>query len=301
MVAVFAGLGLLVGLAWPVLLGKKLGPNVPGNKKDDDAAAVTGSAAPKSKAPAADASGIALSKGVPNEDASPNAEAAPEPTRSKQSIAVDGGKISACWHGKEKLEGESCGTLKLDGSVVPLLRQLGGCPSAVGLTGELGIVFDLSFDRKSKKANIQVRKGRKSAAPASEGDDGKSTKVSDLPSSTVTGVLTCIGDYVRDLPLDRLNHDHDRYLVEYGLHFRANGDAPTVRTEEEAPSAEPAGDDVATVVHDAVVLRDEPRTGKSVGRLVRGTRVKILGSRKDWYEVKMGNRQGWVYRAGIGR
>ncbi len=298
-IAVFAGLGLVVGLAWPILLGKQLGPNVPGNKKDDDAPAASASAA--AKAPASVASGVALSKGVPAEGAAEGADAEPEPAKTKQSVTADGGTITACWHGKEKLDGERCGTLKLDKTVVPVLRQLGACPSAVGLTGELAVVLDLGFDKKDRKTSVQVRKGKKSAAPSSEGGDGKSAKSSELPTSTVSGVLSCVADYVRDLSLEKIPHEHDRYLVEFGLHFRANGDAPTVRSEEEAPTSEPTGDDVATIVNDSAILRDEPRTGKSVGRLVRGTRVKILGSRKDWYEVKMGNRQGWVYRAVIGR
>lgn len=302
-VAALAGLGLAIGLAWPVLAGKHLGPNVPGLKKDGEdeaAAAASSSASPAKPKPAP--TGVALSKGAPAEgsaasDAERDTDRAPAAT--KQSVVVDGGTISACWHGKEKLEGDRCGTLKLDKTVVPVLRQLGGCPSALGLTGDLTVVLDLDF---GKKTNIQVKKGKNSAPPAKDGGDGKPAPATELPSSTVTGVLGCVADYVRDLSIDKLAHDHDRYLIEFPLHFRAHGDAPTAKSEEDAPAAaEPATDDVATIAWDAAVLRDEPRTGKSVGRLVRGTRVKILGSRKDWFEVKMGNRQGWVYRAALGR
>jgi len=303
MVAVLAALGLVVGLAWPVLAGKHLGPNVPGLKKDEDAQAAASATAGPAKAKTA-SSGVALSKAAPAEG-SATSGSAPEltteaaPAAAKQAVLVDGGTISACWHGKEKLDGERCGTLKLDKTVVPVLRQLGACPSALGLTGDLQIVLDLDF---GKKTSIQVKKGKRSASPATDGDDGKPGKVSELPTSTVSGVLACIADYVRELSIEKVAHDHDRYLVEFPLHFRAHGDAPTARTEEDAPTTpEAASDDIATIAWDAAVLRDEPRTGKNVGRLVRGTRVKILGSRKDWFEVKMGSRQGWLYRAALGR
>lgn len=288
MVAVFAGIGLLVGLAWPVAFGKQLGPNVPGNKK----------AAAASSAAAAAASGApALSKSERADESEPEeVESAAAP---KQLVIVDAGKITTCWHGKEKLEGERCGNLKLDKSVLPMLRKLDSCPSALGLTGDLQVQLDVSFD---KKTSIQVRKGRKASAPSSTDEaDKASPKPAELPSSTVTGVLACVADYVREVAVERLAHDHDRYLVEYGLRFRANGKAPTVRSAEEAPATESSSEEVATIVHDSAILRDEPRTGKSVGRLVRGTRVKILGSRKDWFEVKMGNRRGWLYRAALGR
>ncbi len=298
-VALFAVVGLALGVAWPIAFGKHVGPNVPGIKKDadDDAtAASTASASAAATLAAAAPTGLALSKVASSDDASSDDEKPAAPA-TKQLVTVDGGTITTCWHGKEKLEGARCGTLKLDRTLVPQLRQLTGCPSALGLTGDLNLSFDIDFEKKA----IHVKKGKKTAAVATERDDGKAAKVAELPSTTVSGILACVADYVRDLDAGKIAHDHGRYLVDFGLHFRAHTEAPVAKSEEDAPAAEPTSDDVATIAWDSALLRDEPRTGKNVARLVRGTRVKILGSRKDWFEVKMGNRQGWLYRSAIGR
>ncbi len=306
-VAVLAAIGLVIGVSWPVLAGKHLGPNVPGMKKDadDDVHAAGSGTANAGTTPSALATGIALSK-----VASADESETPAPPATKQTVTVDGGTIVTCWHGKEKLDGARCGTLKLDRTFVPNLRQLSSCPSALGLTGALSLTFDIDFDKKA----IHVKKGKKSAGPAADGGNPKSAPPTgaagasadvpsraELPTTTVSGILACVADYVRDLQAEKIPHDHGRYLVDFALHFRAHTEAPTAKVDEEAPVAEPAGDDVATIAWDSALMRDEPRTGKTVARLVRGTRVKILGSRKDWFEVKMGNRQGWLYRSALGR
>ena len=37
-----------------------------------------------------------------------------------------------------------------------------------------------------------------------------------------------------------------------------------------------------------------------VARLVRGTKVKLVGKQGDWYKVESGSKAGWVYRGTIG-
>ena len=58
---------------------------------------------------------------------------------------------------------------------------------------------------------------------------------------------------------------------------------------------------MASVTWDTALVRSEPKTGKVLMRLVRGTRVKILGRRKDWYRVKIREKEGWIYRGALGR
>lgn len=293
-VALFAALGLVVGVSWPVLAGKHLGPHVPGAKKDDDEPAVMALASASNSATAASASSASVE--LPRGASSAELEAAPLPA-TKHSVTVDGGSITSCWHGKEKLEGARCGVLKLDRTVVPNLRQLTSCPSALGLTGDLNLSFDIDFEKKA----IRVKKGKKSVALPAAGEHDKTARGAELPNTTVTGILACVADYVRELQAEKIPHEHGRYLVDFNLHFRAHAEAPTAKVEEESAGVEEGTDAVASIVFDSALLRDEPRTGKTVARLVRGTHVKILGSRKDWFEVKMGNHQGWLYRSVIGR
>jgi SH3-like domain-containing protein len=55
----------------------------------------------------------------------------------------------------------------------------------------------------------------------------------------------------------------------------------------------------AQVVYDTVLVRDEPKTGNVVARLVRGTRVQLLSKKGSWYKIKFNDREGWVYRGSI--
>jgi uncharacterized protein YgiM (DUF1202 family) len=56
----------------------------------------------------------------------------------------------------------------------------------------------------------------------------------------------------------------------------------------------------AIVAWDTALLRKEPKDGEVVARLVRGTKVKIVGKQSDWYKVESGSKSGWVYRGTIG-
>jgi hypothetical protein len=56
----------------------------------------------------------------------------------------------------------------------------------------------------------------------------------------------------------------------------------------------------ASVEWDVAIVRDAPKTGTIVGRILRGGKVKILAHRGEWYRVQYGSIEGWVYRATIG-
>jgi hypothetical protein len=271
-VVVFAGVGLVLGVAWPIVAGVRIGPQVPGAK--------TATPSSSSNAPPPPA---ALS--APSAGAEAPALAAPTPAASvskEQTVVVADGAVTLCWNKEKRIEPEHCGPLKADRLFVSRLQALKTCPSALGLAGEMGLGFDVDFAKKE----IQVRK---------VGD-------SDLPSTTINGIVACVGDYIADVSPETIAHKYSKYRVTYTVKFYPPGTAPAAEgSEDEAPAdddAERRG--LATVTWDTALLRDEPRTGKVIARLVRGTAVKILSRRKDWYRVTIQSKEGWVYRGALG-
>lgn len=266
-VGIFAAVGLVIGVAWPSLAGIHIGPSIPGSKKPD--------AQPTPSAATATPSAVS-SAAVPAAKPAPAAE-----VLDKQLVVVSGGTIEHCFAGRDRLEGDACGKLVVDRLLVPRLEKLDGCPSALGLAGEMGIRFDVDF----KKQEIAVRKG----------------ETGEVPNSTVNGIMACVADYIADVSADKIPHKHDKYRIKYDLSFHPPGTAPPRSGQDEA--AEDDADDergFASVSWDTGLIRDEPRTGKVVARVVRGTRVRILGRRKDWYRVKIRSKEGWLYRGALG-
>jgi hypothetical protein len=266
-VGVLSAAGLALGIAWPTLAGVRIGPHVPGHKESK----VTPEAVAQPIAPAT--SGSAASTVIEGDDAGSKRS-------NEQTVVVGGGTISRCFKGKEAIKGESCGKLKVDRVFVPRLEALKKCSSAVGLAGEMTIGFDINF----KKKDIHVLKGK-----------------SELPATTERGIIHCAADYIRDVSADKIPHKHSRYRVFYSLKFYPPGTAPPGEGKKEASDDSDSTRAMASVTWNAALVRSEPKTGKVLMRLVRGTRVKILGRRKDWYRVKIRDKEGWVYRGALGR
>lgn len=267
-VVIFSAVGLAVGITWPLLAGMRIGPHVPGAKT----AEVTAEApAATQLAPKPSAKVPALAAATPKANIS-----------KEQTVVVGDGTIARCWKKGKRVEPEHCGALRVDRLFVSRLKALKGCPSALGLAGELELGFDIDFD----KHEIRVHKG----------DDN------DLPSSTVNGIIACAGDYIADVSADKIPHKFSKYRVNYLIKFYPPGTAPpSDGSEADAPADEDAERrGLATVAWDTALVRDEPRTGKVIARLVRGTAVKILSRRKDWYRVKIQSKEGWVYRGALG-
>jgi uncharacterized protein YgiM (DUF1202 family) len=162
---------------------------------------------------------------------------------------------------------------------------------AIGLEGKLNIGFEVHFEKKE----VHVTKGKKSS----------------LPSSTVQGVVQCAAREMANLPLEEVPHKHARYTLAYQLTFVKPGKAPG---DEEKP-ADGGGDDEkpagqttsetgatgsALVGWDTALLRKDPKDGEVIARLVRGTKVKLVGRQNDWYKVESGGKVGWIYRGSIG-
>ncbi|MCA9625669.1 MAG: SH3 domain-containing protein [Myxococcales bacterium] len=269
-VGIFAAVGLVLGIAWPSLARVRIGPHVPGAKKEaaEAAPSTTPTAAP---APSAAPAAPALVK-----TAAPAAK-----VLSEQLVVVSGGAVKHCFEGRDRHEGEDCGKIATDRLLAPRLEQLKGCPSALGLQGSMQIGFDLDFTKKE----IAVRRGEDS----------------EIPGSTVNGIMACLADYISDVSAEKIPHKHTKYRVVYDLKFYPPGTAvPRSGQAEDAPDDSDEERGVASVSWDTALIRDEPRTGKVIARLVKGTRVKILGRRDDWYRVKMRSKEGWLYRGALG-
>ena len=264
----FAAVGFVVGIAWPVLAGVNIGTRVPGSETAATTTSTT-TAAAASAAPKGPVIPTLAKAAASGED------------KREQTVVVGKGVITRCYKGRDDIKGEACGTLRVDRKLVPPMKQLKGCPSAMGLSGELELRFDINFKGKE----IRVTRGKKS----------------DIPSSTLNGVVACLADYIRTVSPEKIPHKYDRYKVAYSLKFYPPGAAPG-GDDDDAASSEDANRarGLAVVTWDVGLVRDEPSSRKVVVRLVRGTRVKLLGRRKDWYRVKVRSKEGWIYRGALG-
>lgn len=284
-VGIIAALGFVVGIAWPRIAGVKIGPSAP----DDDrpaAAAALASGAP-SAAPATASAAPGSPSAPPQAPTAPAAEAA----ANKELVVVGPGKVTRCRDKKGK-KIEDCGELAFDALATPKLKELAACPSAIGLDATMSIGFEVDFERK----DVQVVKGKKN----------------NLPTSTINGILQCAAREFSGVSLDEIPHKYKRYTVVYTAAFYPPGKHPEAdgKPNEGGPSeggAEGAAtggvneaSGQATVNWDTALIRKSPRDGDVVARLVRGTKVKLVGRENDWYKVEQGSKTGWVHRAAIG-
>jgi hypothetical protein len=155
----------------------------------------------------------------------------------------------------------------------------------------MAIGFNLDFQKKE----VQVVKGKKTS----------------LPNSTVQGILQCAAREFTNVSLDEVPNKHRRYTVFYTAAFYPPGKEPQGEAKpgsEDGDSEAAAGSTtseseasgLATVNWDTALVRKDPKDGDVVARLVRGTRVKIVGRQNDWYKIEHGSATGWVHRAAIG-
>jgi hypothetical protein len=231
-------------------------------------------------------SAAALPPSPPGSAASSEAAVPPN----QQMVVVGAGKIIRCSDKRDR-KVEDCEKLLFDPIAVTKLRDLAKCPSAIGLAGKMTIGFEVNFDKKE----VQVAKAKK----------GTTT----LPSTTVNGILQCAAREFANVSLEEVTHKYRRYTLSYPLTFYPPGKHPESTDEDKSADdgaaagsttdeTEASGTAVVTV--DAAPLRKDPKGKEKVGRLVRGTKVKILGRQNDWYRVDAGESVGWVYRGAIG-
>jgi hypothetical protein len=216
-------------------------------------------------------------------------------------VVVGPGKIVACWDKKDK-KIDDCEKLLFDPIAVKRLRELSKCSSAVGLSGKMTIGFEVDFGKK--EIGVKKRKGGTT-----------------LPGSTVSGIVQCAGHEFGNASLEEVPHKHRHYTLTYALTFYPPGkhapnapNAPNAGTPG-TPAAPDSGDGdpaagsttseaeasgTATISWDTALLRKDPKDGEVVARIVRGTKVKIIGKQNDWYKIESGPKAGWVYRGAIG-
>jgi hypothetical protein len=270
-VGIVAAAGFVIGILWPRLTNTRIAPNPPA----DNVAASLASAA-----------GSASSAAGPLASA-PLAAAAPPPQGpAEQAVMVGQGVILHCRDGKD--EKDDCGALEFDPVAVPKIKSLSQCPAAAGATGKLSIGFDVDFRRKAVKVLL-----------------GKSTTVS---HDKAQALIKCADTAFDKVSLGAVPHEHRHYTVFYTASFA--GQAKTGEPTNEKPSAEgpsagtttsesPASG-TATVNWDVAIVRDAPKTGTIVGRVLRGSKVKVLAHQGEWFRVQYGSITGWVYRGTIG-
>lgn len=296
-VGVIAAVGFVVGVAWPRVMGVRLGPRAQSNEAVASGAGTSSSAAPAvtvasnkspTQAPTAVPSNAAaaspaavVNKNVVDGDSTPPAS----------SIRAQRSAVLSCRtsDGVVKKGTRECGSVSgLDAYVSPRLSKLSECSGARGQTGKLSLV--VSADFSSEKLSWEI---------------GKSTNV-----GNVDGLRSCLDTLFRGARLSGVPHEHTRYTVAYASMLGEGGDAsaPTSTREREetskpAATSEP-GKGELKIGLDTATVRDAPRTGQIVARLPRGTKVKIGSSKDGWYSIQYGDgfsQDGWVHRGAIAR
>ena len=291
-VGAIAVIGFAVGIAWPRLAGVRLGPTAP------SAAAPAGSAPtadlPPPKTGAASVAVASASLVAPS-GTPPAASSAPAPTASASAgpvgataVTVSPGIMLTCrTEAGETLKGKACGALPFDAIALPRLRRLSQCPATPGNEGKLSPKFQLDFERN--KLSVQM---------------GTKNTVGNLDSFSA-----CLGTLFEKVSINAVVHEHARYLLQYNVVF-APGEASKARpvaaaspSENTAPTATGSngGGGEAKIAWDVAIVRDAPRSGAIVGRIQRGTPVQVLATENNWYKVRGGSAEGWLYRGAIGR
>ena len=148
---------------------------------------------------------------------------------------------------------------------------------------------------------------------------GRSSSVADRLS-----YVACVREQMGPMEaLWALPAAHPRYLYYFVARFGPLGPsdvvapAPTTptaapTTPTAAPTGLPTAQDLqrmrslgpATVTWSVAIIRDAPRTGAIVGRLVQGTEVEVVDHRGGWYAIRWGRsgtNVGWTFRTAIGQ
>jgi hypothetical protein len=300
-VGVITALGFILGVAWPRLAGVRLGPAVP-----ETAVATSASSAPPAESappgPPAGPSGSVATAAARAVVSAPVVAAAAPPglpasaagasSASPVSLSVGHGAVFACTSSDgEALKGNACGTLPgLDSVVMPRLRRLADCPDAASANGKLHLNVRVDFARSA----LSVELGRtRSVAPA------------EPLLACAKAALSGAGASTGNIP-----HENARYSVAYTITLagaassaaRGADETPAPAAAAAAPASAPEGE--ATVAYEVAIVRDAPRSGKIVGRLPRGTTVRLGAAKDGWYPIKYGEgfaSDGWVYRGAVGK
>jgi len=314
-VGVIAAVGFIIGIAWPRVMGIRLGPSAPGAA----AAAASTSASRGGRAPDAPPASVVVPASVVTPasvvaPASAAPGAVPAPAAASTNVArasgaphikIQKGAVLSCKTKDGDKKGKECGPVPgLDQLVQPRVRNLATCSGAEGQSGKLSLVINADFVS-----------GRFSY------DIGKSSTI-----TNVDAIASCLKTTFHGTSTASTPHEHPRYTVAYSAIFtpstgaaaapeglaakedkaekdKSESSAKTAPDEKkETKSALASGE--AAVAWEVALVRDTPKTGGLLARLPRGTKVKVGTAKDGWFLIKYGEsyaREGWVYRGAIGR
>jgi hypothetical protein len=283
-VGVITAIGFIVGVAWPRLVGVRLGPSVP-----ESASPSAMAVAPPSE-PGFAATTPPQPTTVPSVDVAPAVAAVPAaaaPKATEANVTVGHGVVFACKTSEgDSLRGGDCGALPgLDSIVMPRLHKLAECPESAASSGKLHLIVHVDFSRSS----LGVDLGRGHGVSA--------------PDPLLACARTVLGT---DSGLAGIAHDNPRYSVAYAVTFAVDAATTPSATAPSPPRPVGEGEEATTiqVVWEVAIVRDAPKTGKVVARLQHGSELHLGAPRDGWYPVKFGDgfaSEGWVYRGAIGR
>jgi hypothetical protein len=282
-VGVLAAVGFAVGILWPRVVGLRLGPAAP-----QDAASAVAAQAPGA-GPVPQLRGSAQAGAAPSAAPSvvPTAAAPPEPKVSAQ--CTHGYAVTCRAPDGDVRKGKNCDTKGLDAVVIPKLVAIGACESADGLQGKLSVVVTAEF----KRGRVVVDIGKSSTAKPSD------------------AFVECLRKQLTAIDVGAVAHTEDRAVVAYPVTFTAiervaakPGEVPAAAAVVGAPAA--AAGIEAEIAWDVALVRESPRTGAIVGRVRRGSKIRVLGEAQDnWYRVQFGEgaavKDGWVVRGAIAK
>ncbi len=300
-VGVIAAVCFVAGIAWPRLVGLRPGPPAPG---ESAAAAASASAARGGRAPDAPPVSVTKPAGSATGPVAAAVDAKPPTNLLPPNISVQKGTVVSCkTTDGDTRKGSKCGEIPgIDAIVSPRVRKIATCSGVEGQTGKLSLTVNADFGSGRFWYDVN-----------------KTSTVQNLDAIT-----SCLKTAFHNTSATSTPHEHPRYTVSYVAIFapatagapdeiadKGTAAAPHDKGAKEAPAddkaAAPAvatGASEAAVTWEVALVRDTPKTGALVGRLPRGSKVKVGASKDGWYAIKFGDNfasDGWVYRGAIGR
>ncbi len=267
--------GFVIGIAWPWLAGVRFAPSPPENELARPAASTELAAAPSAATPASTSPAPAAPP------AARPGEAKPEAKR----ISVGKASVTSCRTAEGKAL-PACDPIAVDPLLVPRLEALQGCPGTEEASGVLSLGVKLDFE-SGRVTNVL---------------QGKSTTVSDRAARAL---VACAERELASVSVKDVAHAQATYTVFYLVEVTATaeaGDDGAAHDAVEGADMAPASG-MATVAWVAARIRKEPeKSSPEIGRLLSGTRVKVLGRKGEWYRVKYNaaGDEGWVFKSAIG-
>ncbi|MBN2192044.1 MAG: SH3 domain-containing protein [Polyangiaceae bacterium] len=269
-VGMVAVAGFVIGIAWPWLAGVRFAPSAPVDELTRPPSSTDAKLIPHASA-----------AGRPPAAAKPP-PAKPEPV---QRIAVGKATVTSCRNADNKIL-PACDPIEVDPVLVPRLQALQDCPGSEEARGVLSIGVKIDFVAGKIADVVQ----------------GKSTTVD---GRAAHALIACAEKGLASISLKDVAHAQADYTVFYLMEItpaaEVAGDEP--RRENKAEDGLSPASGMATVAWVAARVRKEPdKESPELGRLLSGTRVKVLGRKGDWYKIKYNAKgdEGWVFKSAIG-